>query len=788
MAASLTPRFGNLAVLGLTIGFCLLPTPAPGDFLQDATNRRLDPGRRDREDREIGGATNSIDRAEARLAAAAAAIRVDIPPRLRTRLWWTEVDPADAEIGSEAGRRADMLATAVFAELLSSDDPAADRLRARATVIGATGRLMQGRTRGKSPGDDQRSSWPQRLASYHKEIGNAADRTGKIDGPTLLILSAATLAADPSATARALELHRRAGVLPEGIDAVEYQFIESLIEDPARGGVEASARIRATERLLPTFSTAADRLLLGAIQMEARLENGESPDAAIDATRRSTVPIRGMTGTDRVRLLRGIAGLGATSTRDLPIHMLPPLAAIGRLADTIADAGPSAWNDPQVRELALRACSSTVPEVQAEALLDSATLAMRSGDAESARDVLVEMIESLPSHPKALTAGDLAVRLALAGEDDDTVLMTTTRILLALPDHPGRDEWLLDRARRASLRGDVDLAKASWLALPESSDAYPQASLGLIKLDLPSILDTDDEQGATGCLARLDRIDERIPRARSSPLRIETDMLRIRLLTKLGRISEAGDIAASHLDIENAPQNLRIDLAGAIAPALEMAGRREDSATLLARLDRIQPGASNAIAAKMLQGVLRSVIESVDRDDRDTAKAISTQALAATPIDIEVLVSNSDPDPTELTGIAWLFVADGRAEEAMRLVVSVLEEHPSAIEALYLRAVILGRRFETSGRLRSVPTIEDAGRAIKDLRRIIAGSERGSRWWWRAELEQLELLVALGRDLDGVRGRLDRLRKEFPDLGGTGFRRRATALGPAINEARRRSR
>ena len=51
----------------------------------------------------------------------------------------------------------------------------------------------------------------------------------------------AALAASPSDTNRALELHRRAGVLPEGIDAVEYQFIESLIEDPARGGVEALA-------------------------------------------------------------------------------------------------------------------------------------------------------------------------------------------------------------------------------------------------------------------------------------------------------------------------------------------------------------------------------------------------------------------------------------------------------------------------------------------------------------------------------------------------------------------
>lgn len=746
-----------------------------------ADSGRGDRDRRAQEDRRIETAKDKVARAEARLAAASAAIRLDLAPRLRTRLWWTRVDEPTAAIGREAGARADSLASATFAELLSSKDPAADRLRAGATTIGATGRLLRDHL-GKTASADR----SKRLAAYQREVGDAVDRTSEIDGPTLLVLSAATLAADPGDTSRARELHRRAGTLPQGIDALEYEFLGTLIEDSTGGGISPAARIRATDRMLSKPRAAADRLLLGAIQLQARLDAGESPTAAIDATRRATVPARGLSATDRVLLLRGVGGLAATSSTGTPIRDLPPLAALGRLAPVVGAADPASWRDDDVQALIDRARTSTVPEVRAEILLDTAALAMRAGDVTTAREVLVEMIETMPSHPKARTAGDLGVRLAMATGDDAIVRETSDRTLRTLPDHPGRDEWLLDRARRAIARGDEDEARAAWQAIPEDANASTEARVRLVELDLDVAIGLADDAAAERALETLAGIENRLPEDPYAALRVETDVMSIRLLGRLDRTSEAANIAARYEDLARVPEALQVQMVSAAAPALQITGRGEEAEAMLVALERAQPGASNAIAARMLNGIFDSIIEAVDRDDREAARTKASTALASTTIDVDLLASSARQDPNGLVGTAWLLAVDGRTADAMRLVEAILAARPSTTEALYLRAVILGSRLQGRGRARITPDIEDAGRAVKDLRRIIAGSPRGSRWWWRAEMEQLEILVSLARDLDGIENRLERLRKEFPDLGGPAFRRRANALAPAITEARRR--
>ena len=743
---------------------------------------KSDPPRRLAEDREIESAPDDVRRADARLAAASAALRLDIPPRLRARLWWSIVEENEASTGREAAGRADRLATATYADLLTSKAPATDRLRAAATTIGATARRLASRSDRPSEGDRVQS-----LAALQREVGDAVDRTGDIDGPTLLILSAATLASDPSNIERARELHRRASTRPEGIDAIEYEFIAELIKSPDRGGITPAARIRATDRLLSQARPPADRLLLGAMQLQARLDAGESDSAAVDATRRATIPNRGVAAIDRVRLLRGVADLAATATRDRDVFELPALAALGRLAPAMAAADPATWKDPSVQALISRAASSTNPEIQAELMLDMATLAMLAGETLTSREVLLKMLETMPSHPKAAVVGDLVVRLAEATEDDEIIRQATGRTLKVLPDHAGRDRWLMNRARRAMLRGDLEEAKSSWRSIPESSDVFPEADLRLLELDVPSMLDADRDPGMDEVLQRLDRIDARVPGGSNEPLRIEIDILRMRFLSRMARTTEAGDVAERHLDLQSIPPALRIPLVEAGAPALERVGRRGTAAAMLEELERLQPGASNTIATNMLRNVFQTTMEAIDRDDVETARNIAGEALLATPVDVDPLVSSTRRDPTDLIGIAWILAADGRRDDALRLVDSIIVNHPAAIEALYVRATILGGRLEKQGRIRSAPKLEHAGQAMRDLRRIIAGSGRGSRWWWRAELEQLEMLVALGRDLDSIEIRLDRLRKEFPKLGSPAFRRRVNALTPAIAEARRRA-
>ena len=104
---------------------------------------QADADRRSREDAAIEAASDVVERSKVRNDAAAAALRLDLPPRLRTRLWWTRVAPAEAAAGRDAADRADRLASRSFAELLTVSDPAKPRLQAGATAIGATARALR---------------------------------------------------------------------------------------------------------------------------------------------------------------------------------------------------------------------------------------------------------------------------------------------------------------------------------------------------------------------------------------------------------------------------------------------------------------------------------------------------------------------------------------------------------------------------------------------------------------------------------------------------------------------
>ncbi|MEC8320805.1 MAG: hypothetical protein VX012_05305, partial [Planctomycetota bacterium] len=88
-------------------------------FLGTATGAEAGPqadaDRRSREDAAIEAAPDVVARSKVRNDAAAAALRLDLSPRLRTRLWWTRVAPAEAAAGRDAADRADRLASRSFA-------------------------------------------------------------------------------------------------------------------------------------------------------------------------------------------------------------------------------------------------------------------------------------------------------------------------------------------------------------------------------------------------------------------------------------------------------------------------------------------------------------------------------------------------------------------------------------------------------------------------------------------------------------------------------------------------
>jgi len=61
-------------------------------------------------------------------------------------------------------------------------------------------------------------------------------------------------------------------------------------------------------------------------------------------------------------------------------------------------------------------------------------------------------------------------------------------------------------------------------------------------------------------------------------------------------------------------------------------------------------------------------------------------------------------------------------------------------------------------------------------RRIAAGSPPESPSWWLAELRQLQILKRVGKDVDRIPPRVERLRAVDPELGGEGIRRQFETL------------
>ena len=121
----------------------------------------------------------------------------------------------------------------------------------------------------------------------------------------------------------------------------------------------------------------------------------------------------------------------------------------------------------------------------------------------------------------------------------------------------------------------------------------------------------------------------------------------------------------------------------------------------------------------------------------EDARELATMVLDRGPIDLEALARGEGTSPAALVGAAWLLATTGREEDARGLVDLALTRAPDGLEPLFLRARAAGT---LDGR-REIAA-DDARIALQDLARIAAGTSRGSTWWWRAEVERLEILVA----------------------------------------------
>lgn len=759
---------GAMPDLG-TAGMPANPSPTRG--LQDAADGP-DRARRADEDARIAAAEDQIVRAEARLDAAAAALRLDLPPRVRTRIWWTPVDADLAARAAEVAARATTLANATFTDLLASTHSAVDRLQARSAVIRAVATALADRVAAGGTDD-----WTTRLARLHTDAADAPERTSQLDGPTLLALAAAALAQPTPGVDAARSLHARAGTVPDGIDALEFGLLESLIE---AGGLDPTRRREATATLLRTPRPAPDRLLLAAIHLDATLETGRPIDTAISETLRAMLPARGVDAEDRARVVRAFAEIAAAAVpTDAPTDGLPPIVALTRLAAIGAAADPTAMRSPETAALVSRATSDPSPDVQAEAWLEAAMIRMRCGDATAALDAMLQAIEASPRHPRAATAAGLAMRLAERLEDAAAVDAAIARLVSAQPDHPQRHRWSLMRGDRALDAGDLATARAAWTEIPRSADVGVEAALRVLRLDADRL----NARNADRVITSLDDLEATIPEARPDPRRVEADLLRIRALAALERTTSAAEIAARFLDPSIVPESYHAEIALVALPALESAGRTDEADRLRAGLAAIDQALASRASGDRLRRSFDGVMAAIDRDDRPDARRLADESLSGATINVDTVLEDARTRPEAAVQAGWMLAASGRTADARRIADAVVKTHPGVIEGLFLQAVLQGGRLDAPDRTRPAPDAADAAAAVRSLSRINAGSGRGSAWWWRSEIEKLEILAALGRDLAKIDARLERLETEFSNLGGPAFERRARALRASLRSA-----
>ncbi len=720
------------------------------------------------EDAEIDSTQDPLERVDRRLDAAASSFQTDLPARIRTRLFWTPLDPTLVVKAESALARVRGLIDDSLTDLLLVDRPGRDRRVARAAAIEAAAALLEGRLRrstiAKSKAEIQR---------IHRELGDVVERTSELDGPVLLILATAAATAGEDRPARsAATLLGRAAATPRGIDAVEFELVRRLND---AGGVDADRQVTIAGMMIREPRPPADRLLIAAILLEARRQTG-GPDSRLGhLTLLDALTAPDTDATDRPRLTRGLAGIAADAVDpSAAIESISPLAALGHSMRSGKAGDPSA-----ALRFATRACQTNIVDIAAEAQLERANLLLRSGDRVGAMNALVVLCRKAPSHPSAERGATIAARLAASGSSDADHARVVDQLVKIMPSHPERDDWMISVGDRAARIGDEATARAAWSSIDDHSELGPQTLVRLAGLRNPGVDDVT-------MLQRLEMIDDELSNDPFHPLRLAADIARVRLLLRLDRNTSAADVAVRWLEFENIPVDSRLDVAALCIAALQRSGREAEAATFFENLQTIDASLAERLTRKERETAVSDVIAAIDEDDLVTATRIARGLISITP-DATVGSDWIDAaDSATLLDWSWLFAAADRPEDASRLLRRILADRPDAADALMLEAILQGGRLSMrpdSTRPRSDPARAEA--ALRTLARITAGTGRNEQIWWRCEIERLEILHLLGRSLDRIAPRIDRLRAEHGDLGSEAFRGRFNRLRTRLNQSTR---
>ncbi len=399
------------------------------------------------------------------------------------------------------------------------------------------------------------------------------------------------------------------------------------------------------------------------------------------------------------------------------------------------------------------------------------------------------LANTFPNEAQAEAAIDAAVELAVSladatsqAEHETLARDTVTNALRSFPRHVEADRWLLRQAAfeaaeerfenavetLARIRPDRPLAKHAEVQSLETATRAAETAEGR---DVARWIDR-----AEAWLRRLEPWPSSPPDGHdpgehaSLGVRVALSRARLHLLADrpaaaLVEVATIRDSAA--LTREQVVEGVRIRLA-----AFDRLDRPEDAAAELRRLSDGGDAESGSLLEGRLEVALAAIRRADAEGDRDRAARIGSES--AGPLAVALLAwldARSTPPPPR----SILLVAEGlrraaRPTEALQALDRLDERYGNIREYAVERAECL---YAIAG-------LDQLADAMRLYRRIAAGSPAESPFWWLAELRQLQILERVGRDVDRIPSRIERLRAIDADLGGEGLRRQFESLLLAI--------
>ena len=661
--------------------------------------------------------------------------------RLGVSASWAMPSPLQKAYARELLERSNRIATQAWTSSLANDR---ESRALRSSAAGLRGVAMLGVLR-----LDDSDRWTD--SSNLDDINQLLEESLQLArGPRGVIFQAAAIvAAAKGKMSEAQSLLKQARAEPAGLDPLTLLLLEKSFE---AGGVNAYQRINAAEAVFSTKLSPAERLFLMEWRARAGYESGESRDKTIQAI---TSRLDDLPEAERRILLRPVSKM-LTSIPGQPSD--DPVENFGRARAAI-DRGAA---EPAF-EL-FRTVGENAPQnyLRAEAWLELAQRELSAGNREAAVECLVDAITSEPTHPSSQKAAQLAIRIS---KQLGSEVGTTQTLAKVLTNHPDRNAWRIVIAQDAHAQDQLKKAISTWNEIPTLAPESIEARIRMAE----TLLSSGDElkRSTPDIFTIIDLLDESLKEHSDESGKIRAQSLRIQALLASNRLREAARVADELPNIKDTPPDVRIFSVTAAISAYGQADRKQDAANILDDFGKIDPEGRTTFAnayVKNLATTLRTQIR-----DGDSKKAVANaQSAFANGIipSLDKLQYSIADNPWPTLYAAFVLRLAGQSNDAIAYCDAILKEHPGTSEALLEKAEAM---FAQGG----PPQWQAAFTIFKQIR---VGSQRGSRMWWQSELRQLEILEKMEQQLDAIGPRVNRLRKENPDLGGGEIRRGLEAL------------